>query len=107
MGFLWRTRQELPHVTAVVIEGWTEREDGLVAIDATVFVERDTQKQIVIGKGGGLLKEVGTEARAELAGLVLQPDLPQQLVLSVHAEPDLRRFGWLGDVIGQRIPHRD
>ena len=48
------------------MERWKEREDGLLSIDATVFVERESQKAIVIGKGGQLLKQVGTEARQEL-----------------------------------------
>ena len=60
------TRDELPHATAVLIERWEERPDGLVEISATILVDRDSQKQIVIGKGGQLLKQVGTEARLEL-----------------------------------------
>jgi len=60
------TRQELPHATAVIVERWDEREDGLLEIDASVLVERDSQKRIVIGKEGLLLKRVGTEARGEL-----------------------------------------
>jgi GTP-binding protein Era len=60
------TRQELPHATAVIVERWDEREDGLLEIEASVMVERDSQKKIVIGKEGLLLKRVGTEARAEL-----------------------------------------
>jgi GTP-binding protein Era len=57
---------ELPHATAVLTEAWRERPDGLVEIEATIFVDRDSQKQIVIGRGGQLLKQVGTEARQEL-----------------------------------------
>ncbi len=60
------TRQEVPHSVAVVIEEVTEREDGLIAIEATVYVERDSQKGIIIGKGGAMLKEIGTRARKEL-----------------------------------------
>jgi len=60
------TRQELPHATAVVVESWKERDDGLVEIHATILVERDSQKRIVIGRQGSLLKEVGTLARVEL-----------------------------------------
>ena len=60
------TGDELPHATAVLTEGWRERPDGLVEIEATIFVDRDSQKQIVIGRGGQLLKQVGTEARQEL-----------------------------------------
>jgi GTP-binding protein Era len=60
------TREEVPHATAVSVERWHEREDGLLEIDAVILVEREGQKGIVIGKGGALLKQVGTEARAEL-----------------------------------------
>lgn len=63
---LAETWQELPHATAVVVERWTERGDGLLEIDAAVLVERDSQKKIVIGHGGELLKRVGTGARLEL-----------------------------------------
>ncbi len=63
---LAETRQELPHATAVTVEHWQERDDGLVEIHATVLVDRDSQKRIVIGKGGGLLKRVGTAARIDL-----------------------------------------
>lgn len=66
---LHHTRQELPHATAVVVERWSE-EGGLVRVDATILVERDSQKGIVIGKGGSLLKTAGTEARIELEKLL-------------------------------------
>jgi len=60
------TRQELPHATAVMVDRWDEREDGLLEIEASILVERDSQKKIVIGKDGHLLKRVGTLARGEL-----------------------------------------
>ncbi len=63
---LAETRQELPHATAVVVERWQEREDGLLEIEATVLVDRPSQKKIVIGKQGEVLKRVGTAARIEL-----------------------------------------
>jgi GTP-binding protein Era len=63
---LVRMREELPHSVAVVTEDYEEREDGLLEIRATVFVERESQKGIVIGKGGENLKVVGTEAREEI-----------------------------------------
>ncbi len=61
---------ELPHATAVLTEAWRIRPDGLVEIEATIFVDRDSQKQIVIGRGGQLLKQVGTAARQELEVLL-------------------------------------
>jgi GTP-binding protein Era len=59
-------RQEVPHALAVRVEAIAEREDGLIEIGATLFVEREGQKGIVIGAGGSRLKEVGTRARKEL-----------------------------------------
>jgi len=60
------TRQEVPHSIAVKIEELIDREDGVIEIHAFVYVERDSQKGIVIGKGGSVLKEIGTRARREL-----------------------------------------
>jgi GTP-binding protein Era len=59
------TREELPYSTAVVIDRFEEQEK-MDRIYATIFVERESQKGMVIGKGGSLLKQVGTEARREL-----------------------------------------
>jgi GTP-binding protein Era len=64
------TRQELPHATAVVVESWRQREDRLIEIEATILVERESQKAIVIGRDGRLLKQVGLEARRELEALL-------------------------------------
>ncbi len=63
---LTRTREEVPHSIAVVTEDYEERDDGLLEIRATIFVERDSQKGIVIGKGGATIKAAGTEAREEI-----------------------------------------
>ena len=67
---LQKTRQEVPHAVAVEIERWLDREDGVIEIDATILVERESQKAIVIGRGGGLLKQVGVEARGDLERLL-------------------------------------
>jgi GTP-binding protein Era len=67
---LERTHQEVPHSVAVIVEDMFTEDDGTIRIDATIFVERDSQKGIVIGKGGGLLKEIGTSARKEIEALV-------------------------------------
>ncbi len=67
---LHHTRQELPHATAVMVDRWEERPDGLVTIEVTILVERESQKGIVIGKGGALLKTVGSEARLEAERLL-------------------------------------
>ncbi len=59
-------RQEVPHVIAVKVDSLDVREDGLAEVVATIFVERPTQKGIVIGRRGERLKRVGTLAREEL-----------------------------------------
>ncbi len=82
-----RTRQELPHATAVVIDRWESRPDGMTAIEAGIYVERESQKGIVIGKGGTLLKRVGTEARQEIERLL---GTPVFLRLRVKVRPDWR-----------------
>jgi GTP-binding protein Era len=68
--FLARLRDELPHSLAVVVEGIETQDNGVVRVDARLVVERDSQKGIVIGKGGALLKEAGTEARGEIETLL-------------------------------------
>ncbi|MEX0755811.1 MAG: GTPase Era [Actinomycetota bacterium] len=66
---LRRTREEVPHSLAVVVED-LEREGELTRIFATVVVERDSQKGIVIGKGGEMLKQIGTAARGQIEQLL-------------------------------------
>ena len=62
-----RLYQELPYASAVEIEKWEDRDDGSTVVHQQIFVERDTQKAIVIGKGGARLKEIGAAAREQLA----------------------------------------
>jgi GTP-binding protein Era len=64
--YLARLAQELPHSVAVVIGDIETRDNGVVHVPATVFVERDSQKGIVIGKGGAMIRDVGAEARRDL-----------------------------------------
>jgi GTPase len=64
-----RLHQELPYATNVVTEQWQEMKDGSVRIDQTVFVERDGQKAIVLGKGGAAIKTLGSAARTEMEAL--------------------------------------
>jgi GTP-binding protein Era len=80
------TQQELPHVTAVFIEKFEEGET-ITCIYATIVVERDSQRPIVIGAGGQRIKQIGTEARLELEKL-LPPKV--YLELFVKVEPDWR-----------------
>ncbi len=62
-----RLHQELPYQATVETECWKEMKDGSVRIEQTIFVERESQKKIVIGKGGQTLKAIGAEARKEIA----------------------------------------
>ena len=62
--------QELPHSIAVIIESMEPRQNKMLHIRALILVERDSQKSIVISKGGQLLKKAGTLARAELEDLL-------------------------------------
>jgi GTP-binding protein Era len=63
---LRRTRDEVPHAVEVVVESIEPRDDGLIEIHAQVWVESDSQKGILVGKGGRMVREVGTAARKEL-----------------------------------------
>ena len=61
---------EIPHGIAVTIERMTERDNGMFDIDATIICERESHKGIVIGKGGQMLKRIGTSARIEIENLM-------------------------------------
>ncbi|MFN0061761.1 MAG: GTPase Era [Myxococcaceae bacterium] len=83
--------KEVPYATAVRIENFDEtqreatpKKRGLVHIDATILVERDGQKAIIIGRGGAMLKSIGTEARKSIERLV---DAKVYLALHVKVEP--------------------
>ncbi len=96
---LRQTEQEVPYSTAVLVEEFdeTEREEGkhgLVRILATVLCERDSQKAIIIGKGGSRLKEIGTLARKEIERLL---GAKVFLQLHVRVEP-----GWTQSEKGMR-----
>ncbi|MUT66680.1 GTPase Era [Paenibacillus sp. NEAU-GSW1] len=67
---LHMTREEVPHSIAVGIEDMRVQENGVVYIGAVIFVERDSQKGIIIGKKGALLKEVGKQARKDIEALL-------------------------------------
>lgn len=64
-------RDEIPHGIAVMVEGMKEREDGeLWDVHADIIVERDSHKGMVIGKGGSMLKQIGSEARKDMEELI-------------------------------------
>lgn len=60
------TRYEVPHSVAVVVEDMYEQNNGVVQIDATIYAEKDSQKKILIGESGSMLKNIGRQARQEL-----------------------------------------
>ena len=85
---LRRTFQEVPHAVEVVIDEVEEREDGLTFVRALVWVEAESQKGILIGAGGRMIKAVGTAARRELE---------RELGTRVHLDLSVRvRRGWRG-----------
>jgi GTP-binding protein Era len=84
-----RLHQELPYQSTVETETWTELKGGAVRIEQTIFVERESQRKIVIGKGGQTLKAIGAEARKEIGALI---EAPVHLFLFVKV-----REGWGND----------
>ena len=66
---LQATRQEVPHATAVLVDEWEETDD-LTRIRATIYVEKTSQRAILIGKHGEFLKRIGTQARQEIEALI-------------------------------------
>jgi GTPase len=86
---LLRTREELPHAVEVEVEEMEERADGLLVIEARVWAETDSQKGILIGAGGRMIKAIGTAARREIE---------RALGRRVHLDLNVRvRKGWRRD----------
>lgn len=92
-------RDELPHSLAVVIEEIEQREDrdDLIDVHAVLYVERDSQKGIVIGKGGARLKEVGTAARTQIEKLLgTKVYLDLRVKIAKNWQRDPKQLGRLG-----------
>jgi GTP-binding protein Era len=68
-----RLHQELPYQSTVETEVWKELKDGSVRIEQTIYVERDSQRKIVLGKAGQAIKAIGAAARVEIAAAIEQP----------------------------------
>jgi len=68
-----RLHQELPYQSTVETEVWKELADGSVRIEQTLYVERESQRKIVLGKGGQTIKAIGAAARSEIAATIEQP----------------------------------
>ncbi|MFP5501154.1 MAG: GTPase Era, partial [Candidatus Sericytochromatia bacterium] len=95
------TSEEIPHSVAVRIDQFEERESGPTYIHATVFVERDSQKGILIGHKGEMLKQIGTQAREAITKML---DSKVYLELHVKVLPNwrkeasaLKRLGYIVD----------
>jgi GTP-binding protein Era len=86
---LRRTREELPHAVEVEVDEVEEREDGLLVIRARIWAESESQKGILVGSGGRMVKSVGTAARREIEAM---------LGRRVHLDLQVRvRRGWRRD----------
>ncbi len=68
-----KLHQELPYQSTVETDSWTERKDHSVRIEQTIFVERESQRKIVLGKAGATIKSIGADARKEIAEIVGHP----------------------------------
>lgn len=86
-----RMREEIPHALSVVIEEIQPRKGRVTHMKALILVERPSQKEIVIGRGGGILKEVGTHARLELEEL-----LERKVFLELHVTV---QKNWRNDIV--------
>jgi GTPase len=75
-----KLHQELPYQSTVETDSWTERKDGSVRIEQTIFVERESQRKIVLGKGGATIKSIGAASREEIAEIL---EVPVHLFLFV------------------------
>jgi GTP-binding protein Era len=91
-------RDEVPHSVGVRVDEFKERKNGMLYIAATVFVERDSQKGIMIGEGGRMLKQIGSEARKEIeemSGRKVFLELRAKVLKDWRNDENaLRRFGY-------------
>lgn len=98
-----RLHDELPYASTVETTLWEERPKGGVRIEQTVFVERETQKAIVLGKGGQTIKEIGSQSRADIAEVLGQE---VHLFLTVKVTPKWMRDPERFAAIGLQMPKR-
>ena len=85
---LLNCRDEVPHSVAVVCNDIVWKKDGHASVSATIFVEREGQKGIIVGKGGSMVKKIGVAARADIERLL---DAKVYLELRVQVRPQWRR----------------
>ncbi len=92
-----RLHDEMPYATTVETETWKTLKDGSIRIEQVIFVERDSQKPIVLGKGGQTIKEIGKQAREDLAEM-LEVNVHLILFVKVRAKwaEDPERYRMMG-----------
>ncbi len=97
---LYNTRDEIPHSVATLVEEFKERENGVVYISCNIYVERDSQKRIIIGKGGQMIKQISTRARHEAETMI-----EKQIFLDLHVKvmKNWRRDEQMLQRLGYRI----
>ncbi len=93
--------EEIPHGIAVTVEKMSERKNGIMDIEATIVCERESHKGIIIGKGGSMLKRIGSAARRELEGM-METKVNLQLWVKVRkewrdSELLMKNYGYHGD----------
>ena len=98
-----RLHEELPYQAAVETTAWLEQKNG-IRIEQTIFVERDSQKRIVLGKGGSMIKQLSTEARKEMTKVL---ERPVHLFLFVKVREnwgdDPERYARPGSLVSQGV----
>ncbi|MFW5692013.1 MAG: GTPase Era [Chloroflexota bacterium] len=99
-----RTEQEIPYSVAVTIDEYKERSEDMTYIAATIHVERESQKGIIVGKGGAMIKAIGTDARAEL-----QRVTGTRVYLELHVKvlKDWRQNERFLQRVGYRMPRKN
>jgi GTPase len=90
--------EEVPHAVAVIVQDFKERTGNLTYVSANIFVERDTQKGIILGHGGTMIKRIGAQARHQIEDL-LGTRVYLELWVKVKKkwrkdEQELRRLGY-------------
>lgn len=94
---LEESRDELPHSIIVTVDEMNEREDGITEIYANLWVERDSQKGIVIGQRGSRIRQIGADARAEIERLIgHQVNLQLQVKVAKEWQGDAKQLGRFG-----------
>jgi GTP-binding protein Era len=92
------TEREVPHSVAVEVDEYKERSETMTYVSANIYVERDSQKGILIGKGGAMLKKISSEARIEterLVGTKVYLELHVKVLKNWRRDENmLRRFGY-------------